>query len=75
MKVVWTLKFLIQKNRIWAIDNSSLRWVWKNPYLSEGFFITMKQKCSARIAMGWKKILSQKRSAAGGEACEQASFL
>ena len=25
--------------------------------------------------MGWKRILSQKRPAAGGEACERASFL
>ena len=32
-------------------------------------------KPAARIAMGWKRILSQKRPAAGGEARERASFL
>ena len=35
----------------------------------------MKQKRFARIAMGWKRILSQKRPAAGGEACERIFFL
>ena len=35
----------------------------------------MKQKRSARIAMGWKRILPQKRPAAGREACERISFL
>ena len=35
----------------------------------------MKQKRSARNAMGWKRILSQKQPAAGREACERISFL
>ena len=35
----------------------------------------MKQKRSARIAMGWRRILPQKRPAAGGEACERTPFL
>ena len=34
----------------------------------------MKQKRSARIAMGWKRILSQKRPAGGGEAREFLSY-
>ena len=35
----------------------------------------MKEKRSAGIAMGRKEICPQKRSAAGGEAHERASFL
>ena len=35
----------------------------------------MTKKRSARIAMGWKRILSQKRPAAGGGAYERDSFL